>query len=60
MLYLIVIINGVMIYVSDFVRNLFKSIVLFPLFLQIGCSDQIYEQPYDKYPFKSKMVVSIH
>ncbi|MCU4379953.1 hypothetical protein [Acinetobacter haemolyticus] len=44
-----------MIYASDFVRNLFKSIVLFPLLGQIGCSDQIYEQPYDKYPFEEKM-----
>ncbi|MBO3658122.1 hypothetical protein J5N55_08485 [Acinetobacter haemolyticus] len=48
--------SGAMICVSDFVRNLFKSIVLFPLFGQIGCSDQIYEQPSDKYSFKIQMI----
>jgi len=55
MVFLIVIINGGWICVSDFVRNLFKSIVLSTLFLQIGCSEKNYEQPSDKYPFENRM-----
>ncbi|QHH95819.1 hypothetical protein FPL18_19250 [Acinetobacter gyllenbergii] len=37
-------------------KILLKSIVLFILFLQVGCADAIYEQASDKYPFKSQMV----
>ncbi|MFW1838282.1 hypothetical protein ACG9XS_06810 [Acinetobacter gyllenbergii] len=36
-------------------KILLKSIVLFILFLQVGCTDAIYEQPSDKYPFENKM-----
>ena len=48
-------ISGVMICVSDFMKILLKSIVLFMLFLQVGCTEAIYEQASDKYPFENKM-----
>ncbi|MFX4696156.1 hypothetical protein ABTB21_11200 [Acinetobacter baumannii] len=35
--------------------NLFRYIALFFLFLQVGCSNGVYEQPADKYPFEVKM-----
>ena len=44
-----------MICANDFMKILLKSIVLFILFLQVGCTDAIYEQASDKYPFQSKM-----
>ncbi len=40
---------------NDFMKILLVSIVLFILFLQVGCTDAIYEQPSDKYPFENKM-----
>lgn len=48
-------ISGAMICANDFMKILLKSIVLFILFLQVGCTDAIYEQPSDKYPFENKM-----
>ncbi|MEQ1066152.1 hypothetical protein ABLB96_08085 [Acinetobacter sp. XH1741] len=36
--------------------NFFRYIALFFLFLQVGCSNGVYEQPKDKYPFKGKMI----
>lgn len=37
------------------VSNLFRYIALFFLFLQVGCSNGVYEQPAYKYPFEVKM-----
>jgi len=37
------------------VSNLFRYIALFFLFLQVGCSNRVYEQPAYKYPFEVKM-----
>ncbi|ARG17736.1 hypothetical protein B7L44_14715 [Acinetobacter nosocomialis] len=51
MLYLIVIINGARICVNDF----WKIILISSLLIQLGCSNRIYEQPSDKYPFEAKM-----
>ncbi|WP_212511741.1 hypothetical protein [Acinetobacter seifertii] len=51
MLYLIVIINGPRICVNDFL----KIILISSLLIQLGCSNRIYEQPSDKYPFEAKM-----
>ena len=51
MLYLIVIINGARICVNDF----WKIILISSLLIQLGCSNRIYEQPSDKYPFETKM-----
>ena len=51
MLYLIVIINGARICVNDF----WKIILISSLLIQLGCSNRIYEQPSDKYPFEEKM-----
>lgn len=53
MLYLIVIINGARICVNDF----WKIILISSLLIQLGCSNRIYEQPSDKYPFEEKMKV---
>lgn len=45
-------INGEMICVND----LWKFIFIFFLLIQMGCSNQIYEPPSDKYPFEVKMI----
>ena len=47
----IVTISGGMICVNDFL----KIILISSLLIQIGCSNRIYEQPSDKYPFETKM-----
>ncbi|MDC4255585.1 hypothetical protein NQ622_16680 [Acinetobacter baumannii] len=40
-----------MICVNDF----WKIILISSLLIQLGCSNRIYEQPSDKYPFEAKM-----
>ncbi|MFL9476384.1 hypothetical protein ACKER9_11440 [Acinetobacter baumannii] len=37
------------------VNDLWKFIFIFFSLIQMGCSNQIYEQPSDKYPFEVKM-----
>ncbi len=51
MLFYIPMINGEMICVND----LWKFIFIFFSLIQMGCSNQIYEPPSDKYPFEVKM-----
>ncbi|QIC70489.1 hypothetical protein FSC09_08705 [Acinetobacter indicus] len=36
-------------------NDLWKFIFIFFSLIQMGCSNQIYEQPSDKYPFEVKM-----
>ena len=36
-------------------KNLLKLIFLFPLLVKMGCSNGVYEQPSNKYPFEAKM-----
>ncbi|MDQ9027761.1 hypothetical protein [Acinetobacter nosocomialis] len=38
-------------------KNLLKLIFLFTLLIQMGCSNGVYEQPSNKYPFETKMKV---
>jgi len=37
------------------VNDFWKIILISSLLIQLGCSNRIYEQPSDKYPFEAKM-----
>ncbi|TPT10604.1 hypothetical protein FJU71_19465, partial [Acinetobacter baumannii] len=36
-------------------NDFWKIILISSLLIQLGCSNRIYEQPSDKYPFEAKM-----
>ncbi len=42
---------------NNLYENLLKLIFLFPLLVKMGCSNGVYEQPSNKYPFEAKMKI---